>query len=101
MIPNHVAIILDGNGRWAKEKGMPRNYGHTMGAKNVEVISKAAYDLGIRYLTLYAFSYKIKMVYLFDYRKRRKLFFNGEGVRYDAGTGIGYIDVEADSYSYG
>ena len=56
MIPNHVAIILDGNGMWAKEKGMPRNYGHTMGAKNVEVISKAAYDLGIRYLTLYAFS---------------------------------------------
>ena len=56
MVPNHVAIILDGNGRWAKAKGMPRNYGHTMGAKNVEVISKAAYDLGIRYLTLYAFS---------------------------------------------
>ena len=56
MIPNHVAIILDGNGRWAKAKGMPRNYGHTMGAKNVEVICKAAYDIGIRYLTLYAFS---------------------------------------------
>lgn len=56
MIPNHVAIILDGNGRWAKQKGMPRNYGHTMGAKNVEVISKAAYEMGIRYLTLYAFS---------------------------------------------
>lgn len=37
-IPQHVAIILDGNGRWAKSKGMPRNYGHTMGAKNVEVI---------------------------------------------------------------
>ena len=36
-IPQHVAIILDGNGRWAKSKGMPRNYGHTMGAKNVEV----------------------------------------------------------------
>lgn len=56
MVPNHVAIILDGNGRWAKAKGMPRNYGHTMGAKNVEIISRAAYDLGIRYLTLYAFS---------------------------------------------
>lgn len=56
MVPNHVAIILDGNGRWAKAKGMPRNYGHTMGAKNVEVISRAAYDMGIRYLTLYAFS---------------------------------------------
>ena len=47
-IPKHVAIILDGNGRWAKERGMPRNYGHTMGAKNVEVICKAAHDLGIR-----------------------------------------------------
>ncbi|MCI8634133.1 MAG: isoprenyl transferase [Eubacterium sp.] len=56
MIPNHVAIILDGNGRWAKSKGMPRNYGHTMGAKNVEVVCKAAHDMGIRYLTLYAFS---------------------------------------------
>lgn len=55
-IPNHVAIILDGNGRWAKSKGMPRNYGHTMGAKNVEVVCKAAHDMGIRYLTLYAFS---------------------------------------------
>ena len=56
MIPNHVAIILDGNGRWAKAKKMPRNYGHTMGAKNVERICKAAHDMGIRYLTLYAFS---------------------------------------------
>ena len=56
MVPNHVAIILDGNGRGAKAKGMPRNYGHTMGAKNVEVISRVAYDMGIRYLTLYAFS---------------------------------------------
>lgn len=55
-IPNHVAIILDGNGRWAKAKGMPRTYGHTMGAKNVEVICKAAYNMGIRYLTFYAFS---------------------------------------------
>ena len=36
-IPQHVAIILDGNGRWAKSKGMPRNYGHTMGAKNVDL----------------------------------------------------------------
>ena len=56
MIPKHVAIILDGNGRWAKAKGMPRNYGHTMGAKNVEVICREAYHMGIEYLTLYAFS---------------------------------------------
>ena len=55
-IPNHVAIILDGNGRWAKSKGMPRNYGHTMGAKNVETVCKAANELGINYLTFYAFS---------------------------------------------
>ena len=55
-IPNHVAIILDGNGRWAKSKGMPRNYGHVQGAKNVEVICEEAYRMGISYLTVYAFS---------------------------------------------
>ena len=55
-IPNHVAIILDGNGRWAKAKGMPRNYGHTAGAKNVETVCKAANELGIKYVTMYAFS---------------------------------------------
>ena len=55
-IPQHVAIILDGNGRWAKKKGMPRNYGHTVGAKNVETVCQAADELGIKYLTLYAFS---------------------------------------------
>ena len=42
-IPNHVAIILDGNGRWAKSKGMPRNYGHTVGAKNVETVCPQSY----------------------------------------------------------
>ena len=55
-IPKHVAIILDGNGRWAKSKGMPRNYGHTMGAKNVETICEVAHHMGIKYLTFYAFS---------------------------------------------
>ncbi len=55
-IPNHVAIILDGNGRWAKAKGMPRNYGHMQGSKNVEVICEKAYKMGIKYLTVYAFS---------------------------------------------
>ena len=54
--PNHVAIILDGNGRWAKSKGMPRNYGHIQGAKTVEVICEEAYNMGINYLTVYAFS---------------------------------------------
>ena len=55
-IPKHVAIILDGNGRWAKAKGMPRNYGHIQGAKTVEDICEVAYNMGIQYLTVYAFS---------------------------------------------
>ena len=55
-VPQHIAIILDGNGRWAKAKGMPRNYGHTVGAKNVETVCEAAHDLGVKYLTMYAFS---------------------------------------------
>lgn len=55
-MPRHVAIILDGNGRWAKAKGMPRNYGHAEGAKTVEVICEEAYKMGIQYLTVYAFS---------------------------------------------
>ena len=56
VIPQHVAIILDGNGRWAKSKGMPRNYGHVRGAKNLEVICEDAWNIGIRYLTVYLFS---------------------------------------------
>ena len=56
IVPEHVAIILDGNGRWAKNKGMPRTYGHTVGAKNVENICREAWDIGIKYLTVYAFS---------------------------------------------
>lgn len=55
-VPQHVAIILDGNGRWAKAKGMPRNYGHAQGSKNVERICEEAWRMGIKYLTVYAFS---------------------------------------------
>lgn len=55
-VPNHVAIILDGNGRWAKQRNMPRNYGHAQGAKNVERICRAAHNRGVKYLTFYAFS---------------------------------------------
>lgn len=55
-MPQHVAIILDGNGRWAKARGMPRNYGHVQGAKTVETICEEAYRMGIQYLTVYAFS---------------------------------------------
>lgn len=55
-VPAHIAIILDGNGRWAKAKGLPRKAGHVQGAKNVEKICEEAYKLGVQYLTVYAFS---------------------------------------------
>ncbi len=55
-VPKHVAIIMDGNGRWAKAKGMPRNYGHVQGAKTVEDMCEIAWNMGIKYLTVYAFS---------------------------------------------
>ena len=55
-IPEHVAIIMDGNGRWAKKRGLPRNMGHRQGGKTVELICEEAYKLGIKYVTLYAFS---------------------------------------------
>jgi undecaprenyl diphosphate synthase len=55
-IPAHVAIIMDGNGRWAKKRGLPRIEGHRRGVETVRSIIDAAKELGIRYLTLYAFS---------------------------------------------
>ncbi len=55
-IPQHVAIIMDGNGRWAKKRFLPRGAGHTAGARTVENVCEWAWDLGIKYLTVYAFS---------------------------------------------
>ena len=55
-VPNHIAIILDGNGRWAKKRGMPRSYGHVKGCENLEDICGVAKELGVKYLTVYAFS---------------------------------------------
>jgi undecaprenyl diphosphate synthase len=55
-IPSHVAIIMDGNGRWAKKRGLPRAAGHTRGVESVRDIVKACSQLGVRYLTLYTFS---------------------------------------------
>ncbi|MDR2067021.1 MAG: isoprenyl transferase [Endomicrobium sp.] len=56
LIPVHVAIIMDGNGRWAKERSLPRTFGHKQGVKTIKKIVKAASSLGIKVLTLYAFS---------------------------------------------
>ena len=55
-IPEHIAIIMDGNGRWAKERNMPRTYGHKAGVETIREIVKESSKLGVKYLTLYAFS---------------------------------------------
>jgi undecaprenyl diphosphate synthase len=55
-LPRHIAVIMDGNGRWAKQKGKPRVFGHRSGVKSVREVTEAAAELGIEYLTLYAFS---------------------------------------------
>lgn len=55
-IPEHVAIIMDGNGRWANERGMPRTYGHKQGMESLHSVVRAAGDIGVKYLTLFAFS---------------------------------------------
>src|SRR5205085_1769519 len=54
--PRHIAIIMDGNGRWAKERGLPRLEGHRAGAESVREMLEACIELGVEYLTLYAFS---------------------------------------------
>src|SRR5437773_11608853 len=56
MLPGHVAVIMDGNGRWAKERGLPRVEGHRHGAESVRAVVRAAGEVGIKFLTLYAFS---------------------------------------------
>ncbi|MFZ1677796.1 MAG: polyprenyl diphosphate synthase, partial [Saprospiraceae bacterium] len=55
-LPQHVAVIMDGNGRWAKEHGKPRIWGHRNGVKSVREVTEAAAEIGIHFLTLYAFS---------------------------------------------
>jgi len=55
-IPNHVAVIMDGNGRWARRRGLPRVYGHREGAKRVEELIETANQVGINWLTVFAFS---------------------------------------------
>lgn len=55
-IPQHIAIILDGNGRWAKKRGLPRKFGHRRGSENVKTICAACIKQGVKYLTVYAFS---------------------------------------------
>ena len=55
-LPRHIAIIMDGNGRWAKQRGLPRTAGHKVGAETFRKIALYCKDLGVEYLTVYAFS---------------------------------------------
>ncbi|HVN68011.1 MAG TPA: polyprenyl diphosphate synthase, partial [Candidatus Sulfotelmatobacter sp.] len=55
-IPTHIAVIMDGNGRWAKQRNRPRIFGHKEGAESVRAILKGCAEFGVKYLTVYAFS---------------------------------------------
>jgi len=91
LVPGHVAIIMDGNGRWAERKSLPRTFGHRQGVKNVKRIVKVASSLGIKVLTLYAFStenwkrpyYEIKMFFslLRQFLKKELKELSNSGVR--------------------
>ncbi len=90
-LPEHIGIIMDGNGRWAKKRGLPRSFGHREGAKVLEKITRFAGDIGIRYITYYAFStenwkrpsqevdslMKLMVDYLDDYKR----LLGGEDIR--------------------
>jgi undecaprenyl diphosphate synthase len=90
-LPQHVAIIMDGNGRWAKQRHLPRVEGHRQGAESARTIIRAAGELGIKYLTLYAFSTEnwnrpkdevdTLMKYLIQYLKRETPELNKSNVR--------------------
>ena len=90
-IPQHIGIIMDGNGRWATKRGLPRSAGHAAGAKTLDKITRCAEKLGVRYVTVYAFStenwkrpkdevqalMKLMMDYLDDYKR----VLGGENIR--------------------
>ncbi|HEX5218578.1 MAG TPA: isoprenyl transferase [Verrucomicrobiae bacterium] len=93
-LPQHVAIIMDGNGRWAKQRHLPRIEGHRQGAESARIIIRTAGDLGIKYLTLYAFSAEnwnrpkdevdTLMKYLIHYLKSETPDLNKNNVRLEA-----------------
>jgi undecaprenyl diphosphate synthase len=94
LLPTHVAIIMDGNGRWAKQRSLPRVEGHRNGAESVRAVVRAAGEIGIKYLTLYAFSVEnwnrpkeevdTLMKYLARYLKQEVAELNKYNVRLDA-----------------
>ena len=85
IVPNHVAIIMDGNGRWATNRGLPRSAGHLEGSKTLEKIAFHALNMGVKYLSVYAFST--------DNFKRSK-----EEVDYLMNLVVKYFKTKADKY---
>ena len=61
-VPRHIAIILDGNGRWAKKRGLPRTAGHAVGSENFRKIALYCRDIGVDYLTVYAFLVSLRLI---------------------------------------
>ncbi len=103
-IPKHIAIIMDGNGRWAQEQNLPRVQGHAKGADTVDDIVEASLDLGVKFLTLYAFSIEnwnrpdsevaFLMSFLGDYLDRQKPIMMERGIRFGV---IGRTHLLSDS----
>ena len=93
-VPRHVAVIMDGNGRWAKSRSLPRVEGHRIGAESVRDIVKTAGELGIQYITLYAFSMEnwnrpkaevdTLMKYLSDFLRKETSYLNKNNVQLEA-----------------
>ena len=90
-IPQHIGIIMDGNGRWATRRGLPRSAGHAAGAKTLDKITRCAEKLGVRYVTVYAFStenwkrpkdeVEALMKLMIDYLDDYKRVLGGENIR--------------------
>jgi undecaprenyl diphosphate synthase len=92
-LPKHIAIIMDGNGRWAKERGLPRAEGHRRGSETIETIVETCREIGVRYLTLYAFSEEnwsrpegevkalMKLLHSYLISKKQKMI--NEGIRFN------------------
>ena len=122
VLPNHVGIIMDGNGRWAKKRGLKRSFGHKKGAENLEKLLKHIFKLGIPYVSVYAFSTENfkrdinEVNYLMDlfvkyFNKKQKIFIKEElrvifsgskvGLREDVLNGMNELEISTKDLTKG
>lgn len=122
VLPNHVGIIMDGNGRWAKKRGLKRSFGHKKGAENLEKLLKHIFKLGIPYVSVYAFSTENfkrdinEVNYLMDlfvkyFTKKKKIFIKEElrvifsgskvGLREDVLNGMNELEISTKDLTKG